>query len=128
MRVANKILVGIMPNMGGLKMYREALPSFSANCVASVTNDGLAEGSVIVVNYVEYVENELGQKIPELIKTKKYVLKDYEDFKPVTVFYNSLWRTVTASDRGLAVQIENVISKLHFNVEDGHVVSLQDLA
>ena len=45
MIVANKILVGIMPNMGGLKMYREALPSFSANCVANVTNDGMAEKS-----------------------------------------------------------------------------------
>ena len=127
MEISKKILVGTMSSLENMKMYRQAEPCFTADCKTNATNDGLEIGSKIVVTYKEWVENSLGKEIPNYTFTRRYVLKDDEVFKPVLGFLNSLWRVVVASDRGLGVQIENVIERIPYNAEDGYVVTLNDL-
>jgi hypothetical protein len=128
MEISKKILVGMLSNLGNMKMYRQAEPCFdTTGCKTNATNDGLELGSFIVVTYKEWVENSSGKEIANYTFTRRYVLKDDEVFKPVITFLNNMWRVVLASERGLGVQIENVIERIPYNAEDGYVVTLNDL-
>lgn len=130
MPLLNEILVCELPELNGMEMYRLANANIETNYIFNSDNTALLPESFIVIKYKEYVKNDIGDIYPPFtILEKKYVLKDQYPWTPVTDFLNGLGRTATLNiEKGLLDSIEFVIGKLPKDVEDGHVVTLEDLA
>lgn len=123
--VANIISLG-NSNSYGLPMFRQSIMEECFTPQVKVSADGLTitEDSIIKVKFKQWFNDLNGNEIPELTKSMYYILKDSENWQPVTQFYNNYWRQSIESTRGFGDQIENVLTYLPSDFQDCQVVDV----
>jgi len=130
MIVVNEVNIGAVARLGDLVMYRKAIMEecFTPMCIVNTNNDGLTNDSQIKVKYKEWINDVDGNEIPEFTKSKYYILKDEEVWKPVSEFLNKFWRSTPnpPENRGFGDQIENTLAHIPQDAPDCYVVKSTD--